>query len=92
MPGRGSFRAHVARLVPGLLTAAAAVAGAFLVHGLLPALPAMTMAVVLGVLAANLPVQPVNIGPHSNPEQLGGMPTGNGPGGVRLGIARRLIA
>ncbi|KRE73497.1 hypothetical protein ASG79_03340 [Arthrobacter sp. Soil761] len=45
----------MARLVPGLLTAAAAVAAAFLVHGLLPALPAMTLAVVLGVLAANLP-------------------------------------
>ncbi|TDT80247.1 putative integral membrane protein (TIGR00698 family) [Arthrobacter sp. AG258] len=39
----------------GLLTAAAAVAAAFLVHGLVPALPAMTVAVVLGVLAANLP-------------------------------------
>ncbi|GGH92071.1 YeiH family protein [Arthrobacter liuii] len=41
--------------MPGLLAAAAAVAAAFLVHGLLPALPAMTLAVVLGVLAANLP-------------------------------------
>lgn len=45
----------MARLVPGLVTAAAAVALAFLVHALLPALPAMTLAVVLGVLAANLP-------------------------------------
>lgn len=44
------------RLVPGLVTAAAAVAVAFMVHALLPALPAMTLAVVLGVLAANLPV------------------------------------
>ncbi|MDT0168638.1 putative sulfate exporter family transporter [Pseudarthrobacter sp. BRE9] len=54
-PGHGSSGARIARLVPGLLTAAAAVAAAFLVDGLLPALPAMTLAVVLGVLAANLP-------------------------------------
>lgn len=39
----------------GLGLAAAAVSAAFLVHALLPALPAMTAAVVLGVLAANLP-------------------------------------
>jgi uncharacterized integral membrane protein (TIGR00698 family) len=43
------------RLIAGFLTATAAVAAAFLVHGLVPALPAMTVAVVLGVLAANLP-------------------------------------
>ena len=54
-PGHGSSRHGPARLVPGLVTAAVAVAVAFLVHGLVPALPAMTMAVVLGVLAANLP-------------------------------------
>ncbi|MDQ0664321.1 putative integral membrane protein (TIGR00698 family) [Arthrobacter ulcerisalmonis] len=54
-PGHGSSGHGFARLVPGLAAAAAAVAGAFLVHGLLPALPAMTLAVVLGVLAANLP-------------------------------------
>ncbi|MFJ6026724.1 YeiH family protein [Pseudarthrobacter sp. NPDC092424] len=42
-------------VLPGLGFAAAAVAAAFLVHGLLPALPAMTAAVVLGVLAANFP-------------------------------------
>ncbi|MFP5311573.1 MAG: YeiH family protein [Actinomycetes bacterium] len=45
----------MARLFPGLLTAAAAVTAAFLAHRVLPALPAMTLAVVLGVLAANLP-------------------------------------
>ncbi|OAE03566.1 hypothetical protein A6A22_10200 [Arthrobacter sp. OY3WO11] len=49
MPGRPE------RLLPGLSTAAAALAAAFLVHRLVPALPAMTLAVVLGVLAANLP-------------------------------------
>ncbi|MFD5277751.1 YeiH family protein [Pseudarthrobacter sp. NPDC058362] len=43
------------RMVSGLGFSAAAVTAAFLVHGLLPALPAMTAAVVLGVLAANLP-------------------------------------
>ncbi|WP_255770202.1 YeiH family protein [Pseudarthrobacter sulfonivorans] len=43
------------RLVPGLLTAAVALAGAFAVHAAVPALPAMTAAVALGLLAANLP-------------------------------------
>lgn len=42
-------------LIPGLLASLAAVALAFGVHALLPALPAMTVAVVLGILAANLP-------------------------------------
>ncbi|UEL30217.1 YeiH family protein [Pseudarthrobacter sp. L1SW] len=54
-PARGlSGRAE--RLLPGLAGAAIAVAAAFLVHRLVPVLPAMTLAVVLGVLAANLPV------------------------------------
>ncbi|MBD1537089.1 putative sulfate exporter family transporter [Arthrobacter sp. S13_S34] len=53
MPGRPG------RLLPGLATAAVALAAAFLVHRLVPALPAMTLAVVLGVLAANLPVSGV---------------------------------
>nr|WP_228406086.1 putative sulfate exporter family transporter [Pseudarthrobacter sp. L1SW] len=43
-------------MLPGLAGAAIAVAAAFLVHRLVPVLPAMTLAVVLGVLAANLPV------------------------------------
>jgi uncharacterized integral membrane protein (TIGR00698 family) len=43
------------RLLPGLATAALALAAAFLVHWFVPVLPAMTLAVVLGVLAANLP-------------------------------------
>jgi hypothetical protein len=34
------------------------------------------------VLASNLPVQPVNIGPHSNPQQIGGKDTSNSAGGV----------
>ncbi|WP_407079876.1 YeiH family protein [Arthrobacter jinronghuae] len=41
--------------VPGLLTAAAAVVVSFLVHLLLPAVPVLTAAVVLGLLAANVP-------------------------------------
>jgi uncharacterized integral membrane protein (TIGR00698 family) len=49
MPGRAE------RLLPGLATAAVALAAAFLVHRLVAVLPAMTLAVVLGVLAANLP-------------------------------------
>lgn len=40
---------------PGLLACAAAVALSFLLHFLLPALPVMTAAVVLGILFANLP-------------------------------------
>jgi uncharacterized integral membrane protein (TIGR00698 family) len=43
-------------VLPGLATAAVALVAAFLVHWLVPVLPAMTLAVVLGVLAANLPV------------------------------------
>lgn len=41
---------------PGLLAAAVAVAVAFLAHWLLPPIPVMTTAVVLGALCANLPV------------------------------------
>ena len=40
---------------PGLLAAAAAVGLALAVHTLVPVLPSMTLAVVLGLLAANLP-------------------------------------
>ncbi|MGO4384171.1 YeiH family protein [Specibacter sp. RAF43] len=42
-------------LVPGLAAALAAVAVALVVHGLVPVLPAMTVAVVLGIAAVNLP-------------------------------------
>jgi uncharacterized integral membrane protein (TIGR00698 family) len=42
-------------LLPGLLACAAAVGLAFAVHAVLPALPGMTVAVLLGLLAANLP-------------------------------------
>jgi uncharacterized membrane protein YadS len=44
-----------AAAAPGLIGAAVAVAVAVFVHLLLPALPAMTLAVLLGLLAANLP-------------------------------------
>jgi uncharacterized integral membrane protein (TIGR00698 family) len=64
-PGSGSDRGprgplrrlprHAGRLLPGLLTAAVALAAAFAVHALVPALPAMTVAVALGLLTANLP-------------------------------------
>ena len=53
-PAPGS-NSGIGRLLPGLATAALAVASAILLHGLFPSLPAMTLAVVLGVLAANLP-------------------------------------
>jgi hypothetical protein len=39
------------------------------------------------VIGANLPVQPVNIGPHSNPVQIGGADTSNSAGGVSGGPA-----
>jgi len=39
------------------------------------------------VIGTNLPVQPVNIGPHSNPAQIGGMDTTNSAGGVSGGPA-----
>ncbi|WP_394940842.1 YeiH family protein [Psychromicrobium sp. YIM B11713] len=42
-------------LAPGLLASIVAVALALCIHLALPALPAMTIAVVLGILAANLP-------------------------------------
>lgn len=47
--------ARIPPLVPGLLTAVFAVGVAFTVHAMMPVLPAMTVAVVLGLLAANLP-------------------------------------
>ncbi|WP_411376370.1 YeiH family protein [Arthrobacter sp. MPF02] len=54
-PAPGEGRPGAGRLLPGLATAALALAAAFLVHWLVPVLPAMTLAVVLGVLAANVP-------------------------------------
>lgn len=43
------------RLLPGLLSAAAAVVLALAVHSMVPVLPAMTLAVAFGLLAANVP-------------------------------------
>lgn len=43
------------RRLPGLALAAAAVAGAWLVHAAVPVLPFLTVAVILGILSANLP-------------------------------------
>ncbi|MFP5368051.1 MAG: YeiH family protein, partial [Actinomycetes bacterium] len=61
------FPGRAGRLFPGLVSAAAALAAAFLVHRLVPALPAMTLAVVLGVLAANLPVTGVYTAGRARP-------------------------
>ncbi|WP_354216374.1 MULTISPECIES: putative sulfate exporter family transporter [unclassified Arthrobacter] len=55
------------RLLPGLLTAAIALGGAFAVHAAVPALPAMTVAVALGLLAANLPGTAVWIAGRARP-------------------------
>lgn len=50
-----SPKSSAAAAAPGLVVAAAAVGAAVAVHLLVPALPAMTVAVLLGLLAANLP-------------------------------------
>ena len=55
------------RLLPGLLTAAVALSVAFAVHALVPVLPAMTVAVALGLLAANLPGTAVWIAGRARP-------------------------
>jgi uncharacterized integral membrane protein (TIGR00698 family) len=53
--------------LPGLLTAALSLAAVFSVHALVPVLPAMTLAVVLGLLAANLPGTAVWIAGRARP-------------------------
>lgn len=56
MPRSAQAFADSARaLAPGILASFAVVVLALAVHWLIPALPAMTVAVVLGILAANLP-------------------------------------
>jgi uncharacterized integral membrane protein (TIGR00698 family) len=52
---RGMSHQNFTRILPGLLTAVVALAFAFAIHAAVPALPAMTLAVVLGLLAANIP-------------------------------------
>ncbi len=52
---RLGWRTRTAPLLPGLAAALAAVALALAVHALVPLLPAMTIAVVLGIAAVNLP-------------------------------------
>lgn len=54
MPFSSYFR-PLARTGPGLVLAVAATGLAFIVHALLPAVPAMTAAVALGLLSANIP-------------------------------------
>lgn len=53
--GTPRFAAAAHALGPGLAAALAAVAVSLLVHTLVPVLPAMTVAVVLGIAAVNLP-------------------------------------
>lgn len=50
-----TFGARARPLLPGLAAALAAVVVSLLVHTLVPILPAMTVAVVLGIAAVNLP-------------------------------------
>ncbi|GER22795.1 membrane protein [Zafaria cholistanensis] len=51
-----------ARLVPGIAAAAAAAVLAWLAHLLAPAVPALTVAVVLGIAAANFPATARHVG------------------------------
>ena len=52
----GTQKITVHDLAPGLAAALAAVAVSLLLHTVVPALPSMTIAVVLGIAAANVPV------------------------------------
>lgn len=53
--GTGGRQATARATAPGLAVALAAVAVSLLLHSVLPMLPAMTIAVVLGIAAVNLP-------------------------------------
>ncbi|WP_193393479.1 YeiH family protein [Arthrobacter alpinus] len=53
--GGPAFASSLRTLGPGLAAALAAVAVSLLVHALVPMLPAMTVAVVLGIAAVNVP-------------------------------------
>jgi uncharacterized integral membrane protein (TIGR00698 family) len=66
VPGTG-LRQGWKRDLPGLLTATLALGTTFIIHGLVPVLPAMTIAVVLGLLAANLPGTAVWIAGRARP-------------------------
>ncbi len=50
-----SFAPQLSRLGPGLVLSIAATGLAFAIHGVFPAVPAMTLAVALGLLSANIP-------------------------------------
>ncbi|MFK0038388.1 YeiH family protein [Paenarthrobacter sp. NPDC090517] len=50
-----SFAPQLSRLGPGLVLSIAATGLAFAIHTVLPAVPAMTLAVALGLLSANIP-------------------------------------
>lgn len=63
----GYGRQHFLRLLPGLLTAVPAMGAAFALHALIPALPVMTLAVVLGLLAANLPTAGIWVAGRGRP-------------------------
>ncbi|ALE05966.1 hypothetical protein AL755_11620 [Arthrobacter sp. ERGS1:01] len=54
-PAKPGWRTRTRPLVPGLAAALAATGIALLVHQVVPVLPAMTIAVVLGIAAVNLP-------------------------------------
>jgi len=64
---RGVTHVNFTRILPGLLTALVALAIAFAIHAGVPALPAMTLAVVLGLLAANLPFSAVWVAGRARP-------------------------
>lgn len=56
VPSPGRTRKRRTLLLPGLAACAVAVLISLAIHSLVPSLPAMTVAVMLGILSANLPV------------------------------------
>lgn len=62
-PSRGKAGRAPRRLLPGLLVAAAGIAAAAATAAMLPGLSALTVAVVLGVLAGNTPLLPSSARP-----------------------------
>lgn len=62
-PPAANLRSRVGQVGPGLLVTAAAVAAAFVLHGLLPLVGVLTWSVLLGVAAANINIVPHAAGP-----------------------------
>ncbi|MEV7662417.1 putative sulfate exporter family transporter [Paenarthrobacter sp. NPDC089316] len=62
-----SLTSQLPRLGPGLVLSVAATGLAFTIHAVLPAVPAMTLAVALGLLSANIPGTAVLVAGRARP-------------------------